>query len=641
MRDRDAARSRHMLEGGGAVIAALVLVLGAACDGPVRTDRDSGGHEDGGGDGGGQPGTDAGRDSGGDPTPDAGRDAGLPPVAPLFRNAVDLPDDELAREALRLMGAPEAGGSGSCSDCHAITRQNIRRFWDISDAAWRTCFTDLTVESDAAAQSIVDCFQRDVSLYTATNVGVFATGADFEWFRYVFRRALGAGWAEEYETFRARVLQPPDPHPPLTQAEFDLLTEWFLRGTPWVENVLPSTDGPGECTDYVDASVSAIVEDGELNGWPARNREAAILMHGCAGATDPLECLSSYPRVTETTYGATWETPGTEHRVLFEVPYRTSYWTKSSADGRFVAHGGNNAGGNASIIDLARAAIIRADARYDPGFFPDNSGFIFHGTSRGAVVCMQSLLTAGSPTRITFSEEGCNRAASIGLYEHVGASLDGGDYWAVDSLWSGDLGDSGTDADVMASPAATLNLRRLVNTGSGFTLVSSTRLDVPWEANAVVSPTMRFVVTQLATASGDPLGFVLRRIDITRGAGGAVSSIRIPEVARYCYPGGKAAMSLDDRWIVTHHRATDADAVDLGFTGPDDPGFAAYRGVSNVYLIDTATGERVRVTNMQPGQRALFPHFRSDGWLYYLARSGPTGSLPEYVVASNAGIVLR
>ncbi|MCZ7686625.1 MAG: hypothetical protein M5U28_50905 [Sandaracinaceae bacterium] len=198
MRDRDGARNRSALEGGGAVIAALLLVLGAACDGPTRTDRDSGG---GGEDGGENPGTDAGGDSGGGPTTDAGRDAGDPLVAPIFRNAVDLPDDELARQALALMGAPEAGGSGSCSECHAITRQNVRRFWDISDTAWRTCFADLAVESEAAAQSIVDCFQEDGGLYSTSNLGVFATGANFDWFRFVFRRALGTGWEEEYERF--------------------------------------------------------------------------------------------------------------------------------------------------------------------------------------------------------------------------------------------------------------------------------------------------------------------------------------------------------------------------------------------------------------------------------------------------------
>jgi hypothetical protein len=41
---------------------------------------------------------------------------------------------------------------------------------------------------------------------------------------------------------------------------------------------------------------------------------------------------------------------------------------------------------------------------------------------------------------------------------------------------------------------------------------------------------------------------------------------------------------------------------------------------------------------MQPGQRALFPHFRSDGWLYFLVRDR---TLPERIVASDAGLVLR
>lgn len=604
-----------------------VTVLAGGCDGDPSTE-DSG---PGGADGGDL--DDGGPDSG---PRDAGTDAG-PEPAPLFRNPVDLPDDELAMEALRLMGAPEAGGSDSCATCHAITRPNIRRFWDISDAAWRTCFSDLAVETPEAAQAVVDCLGAG-GRYTPTNAGVFSTGAGFEWFQFVFRRALGAAWEAEYETFRGLVQQPPEGHPELTQAEFDLLTEWFLRGTPWVENILPSLDGPGECTPFVDASVAALVADGEATGWSARNREAAILMHDCAGAADPTECLTSYPRVTEASFSALWETPGTTMRTLFEVPYDSSYWTKSSADGRFVAHGGNDGSAQASVIDLERGVVIAADARYDPGWFPDNSGFMFQGTSRGPAVCMQTVLTTGDPTSINFREPGCSRSASLGLYQHVGASLDGGDYWVVDSLWSGDTGAENEDPPVMSRPDAVLRLHRLINTGAGFDEAGTFTESVPWQANAVVSPTMRLVVTQLADASGAPLGFVLHRIDMTRDASGAVTDVAIPEVARYCTPAGKAAFSLDDRWLVTHHRATDADAEDLGFTGPSDPGFAAFRGVSNIYLIDTATGERTRVSNMQPGQRALFPHFRSDGWMYFLVR---TGALPEYVVASDAGIVLR
>ncbi len=41
-------------------------------------------------------------------------------------------------------------------------------------------------------------------------------------------------------------------------------------------------------------------------------------------------------------------------------------------------------------------------------------------------------------------------------------------------------------------------------------------------------------------------------------------------------------------------------------------------------LADLLTGERHQVTNMPEGTKALFPHFRSDGWIYFLM-TGPDG----------------
>ena len=577
-----------------------------------------------------------------DAAPDAGADAPTEPdagaVAPIFRNAVALDDATLAHDALRLMGASQAGGSGSCHDCHAISRPNIAHFLDLTTTAWSTCFSDLEVRTPAAAQRIVACFEDGAShMFHTGNLGVFATGATFDWFRFVFQRAYGAGWETEYARFVNRVQQSPAPYPALTQAEFDLLTEWFLRGTPQVNAIIPPMDGPGECHSYVDPEVATIAARGATTGWSARNASAGILMHGCAGAATAADCLASYPRVTTTSYGAMWETPGTHQRVLFDVPYASSFWTRSSADGRFVAHGGGTGGGGASIIDLVRRLAIPTSAAYDPGFFPDNSGFMFQGTPFGAALCEQSVLVTGMPTAITFSEAGCTHPSAIGLYQHVGASLDGGDYFVVNSLWSGDPGGSLTDPQVFTDPTAMVTLFRLTNTGSGFADGGSVQVPAPYQGNAVISPTMRTMVTQLADVSGAPLGYVLHRIDLVRDAGGRVTSASTAELARYCVPGGKAAFSLDDRWLVTHHRATDADAVDLGFTGPTDPLFAPYRGVSNVYLIDLVTGHETRITNMQPGQQALFPHFRSDGWIYFLAR---TGGVPEHVIATDAALTL-
>jgi hypothetical protein len=115
-------------------------------------------------------------------------------------------------------------------------------------------------------------------------------------------------------------------------------------------------------------------------------------------------------------------------------------------------------------------------------------------------------------------------------------------------------------------------------------------------------------------------------------------SLTAPVIGRYCGTGAKGHISFDERWFVYHHYITDADATELGFTGPDDPAFAAYRtrGAANSYLVDLRTGTRTRITNMQPGQYALFPHFRSDGWIYIIVRTA--GATPEHVVASDAAL---
>ena len=55
--------------------------------------------------------------------------------------------------------------------------------------------------------------------------------------------------------------------------------------------------------------------------------------------------------------------------------------------------------------------------------------------------------------------------------------------------------------------------------------------------------------------------------------------------------------------------------------------------------MDIRTGVPVRITNMHPGQYALYPHFRSDGWIYIQVRD--TNASHEYVVASDAALILE
>ncbi|MBX7197130.1 MAG: hypothetical protein K1X94_34090, partial [Sandaracinaceae bacterium] len=586
---------------------------------------------------------------------DAGNDAGValdayqPPDAwftgvPPFRNPVATPDLELARQALRLLGAPAAGATELyCNDCHGLTRQTIRNWRALSDQALTTCLTDLDVGSDASAADMVACF-RNGEVFDPEHVGIFSTAAELSWFRYVFEHGAGGSWETEYANFVEQAGMPPggSPHAALDQAQFDIVAEWFIRGVPGLEEVLPEDPAPTECMTGVSADMIAHGERMASMGWGQRARDAGMLMHGCPpGATSPTECFATETRAADTTYGAAWDVvPGTAHRVLFTTDYVSAYWTRSSPDGRFVAHGAAVSGTQRGrFIDLQRGVAIPSAGSYDPAFFPDLSGFMFQGMR--AYVCEMNVLTS-EPASISFTESGCSNNRSVGLYQHVGAALSGGDYWSMYGLF---VSDDGGHEPTLAQPAtdfgadATTRFTRLVNTGSTFSVMGTTSVRTPFEGDGVMAASGELLVNRVSGPGGVQLGYVLRSIAFDTS--GPSLTVETPEIARYCFSGGKPTFSYDEQWMIIHHYVTAEDAVELGFTGPTDPAFAPYltQGASNIYLVRLATGERTRLTNMQPGQYALYPHFRADDWVYFLVRT--LGERPEHVVASDAFFAIR
>lgn len=565
-------------------------------------------------------------------------------VVPPFRNPVSTPDAELARQALRVLGAPAAGATEPyCNDCHGLTRQTIRYWRALSDAALSDCLTDLEVSSDASAAAMVACM-REGALFSARRLGIFSTAADLPWFRYVFRHGTGSAWETEHQALLERAGMPPSAsmHPRLDQARFDVLAEWFIRGVPGLEDVLPEDPAPTDCRPGISSDVGEHVRRMATSGWAQRNRDASLLMFGCPpSATSPRDCLATETAARDTSFGARWDVvPGTTLRVLFTTDYASAYWTRSSADGRFVSHGANvSSAQRGRFIDLAADRAIPSAGSYDPAFFPDNSGFVFHGMR--AYVCEQRVLTA-MPVSLTLTEPGCTSNRTIGLYEHVATSLAGGDYWSIHGAF---VSDNGGHEPTLDDPAATFaadsttRLVRLVNTGSGFMVMGTASIPTPFEGDAVLAPSGEIFVNRIAGPGGRQLGFVLRRI-VRDTSSGAIRA-EAPEIARYCFHGGKPAFSFDERWMVIHHYVTERDATELGFEGPSDPDFAPYRsrGAANVYLVDLTTGARTRITRMEPGQYALFPHFRSDGWIYFVVRTA--GERDEHIVASDALFAVR
>ena len=569
--------------------------------------------------------------------PDAEIDAA---IAPVFRNPVDLPDAELAMRALQIMGAPVAGAQTNCNDCHGLTRQNLRYWRGLSDTSMSTCFTDLAVATQESAQRMIDCLRSMPAVansdFSTKKLGIYSTATSLPWFQFTFWRAYGDAGAQKLVELQTAAGMPKG-GTPMTQAQFDIVAEWYARGLPMLDQTLPIDPAPSTCNAAVSSDVGTHVTAMKTQGWRAQNATAMMAMHGCGAATDPKLCLADVPLGAEQTYGVGWDLPGHgQLRVLADVDYESSYWSRSSPDGRFIAHGVRNVSGS-YVLDLQRQAMrVPINAQYDPNWFPDNTGFVFQGGPRN--VCGQSVLTS-NPASITMTEPECSSIATIGLYEHVGRAL-AGDYFAIDSGFvSDDGGHEPTLRDPYASfgSTASLSFIPMIWTGTKYQAKPQVTIKTPFEGDTVMSPSAKLVITRVAGPNDKQLGYVLRKVEATPS--GTSYTIAAPEIARYCFSGGKPGFSYDERWIAFHHYVTAADAVALGFTGPSDPAFQPYltQGAANLYLMDLGTGDAVRITNMPPGQYALFPHFRSDGWIYAVVRD--TNANHEYMVASDAALL--
>ena len=573
-------------------------------------------------------------------SPDAAVDAPPPPpidaaVAPVFRNPVNLPDEQLAPQALAILGADVAGATPTCSGCHGLTRQQLRYWSALSDTAMTRCLTDLAVASPASAQQMIACMRAmpavGTSDFATPKLGVYATAARLPWFAYTFAQAYGDAAPAQLAAFQAQAGMPRGGMTPLTQAQFDIVAEYFARGLPQLENLIGQDPPPDTCTAGISAAVGAHVQAMATQGWRQVNADNHMDMYDCGAATDPRQCLADK---AATAYAAPGH--GTV-RMLAPLAYQTAYWTRSSPDGRFVGHGvANFMGGN--IIDLQRGVTISIAADYDPAFFPDNSGFAFQGGTRN--LCPMSVLTS-NPTHIALTEPGCKNFNDIGLYEHLGRALGGGDFFSVDSEFVSDNGGHDAtlgDPDAAFGSHAYSAFTPLVFGGTTYTQLQQVSVGNSFEGDAVMSPSARLVISRVAGPGDKQLGYVLRRVDATPTA--TTFAIALPEIARYCMSGGKPAFSYDERWLAFHHYITAADAQDLGFADASDPGFAPYLtlGAANLYLMELTTGVVQRITSVAPGQYALYPHFRSDGWLYALVRDTTAGT--EAVVASDAALLL-
>jgi len=553
--------------------------------------------------------------------------ADLPTVA--ITDVGELPDialegPELALEAAKVLGAnansPDCEGgdcsSRRCAECHSVSKAALQRWRVLTKAAEDECNLkdDPNGMSRTQALASVNCLRvepsDDTSVFATEKLGVLSTGVQYGPFRELFRKAYGDdSWLIPYLQFKARVGMPKGGHPKLSQREFAVVAKWFAQGLPSIDATLTEPPAPTTCqASQNTAGVTSHLSDMQFDGWSAVNKENGINMFGC-GTADPSQCFTS----GFTNRNSTWGNNVGTVRELRELGFRSSYWTRSSADGRFIGNGGGSDLGS-TIIDMNTGTKIPVDASYDPGFFPDNSGFIFQGATGGAGICPLSVLTKYNS--IDFSEPECITASGINLYQHVATGTNGSDYFVINSQFTSDPGSASKDPRANFAASATMKFTPMFFDGSNYVPQSPVIVDSPFEGDSVLSPSARLVISRMAGPDGDSLGYVIRKVNIQR-FGDAYTVDISQKLATICdMHGAKASFSFDERFVVVHHYESD--------------------GTANLFLYDLQTQQVKQITDMPAGQRALFPHFRSDGWIYFTVKDGTK----EYAAASDAAVFL-
>lgn len=541
---------------------------------------------------------------------------------------------ELAKKALKILGVrhtdgvdgPEVEATRRCAECHPTSRVALRDWRNLTNDAIRA---GIDLESDpetlepARALEIVNYMRKngEGSVFAAAKVGMLAPGVQFPWFQKLFRKAYPDTWGIHYGAFLQRVSMPKGAHPPMSAEEFAIVRKWFVtENLAHLDELVKEVPPPANCDearariledarqrtgvaqDFVPPAFINHLDKMEFEGWGAVNEENGINMYGCTSA-DPLQCFADAPQMSLLPQG------DVKHKIIEikDLGFDTSFWMRSSADGRFVGNGGRGSedgGFGATITDLITGQNIGVKGSYDPGFFPNNDGFIMQGG--GAGLCGQSVLTDPDAIMggIDFTETGCSRAEGINLYQHVAVSLDGGDYFIINSQFTSDSGSSNTDPRASFGEGATMKFSPLVFTGSSWDQKPAVIVDSPFEGDAVLSPSGEMVISRVAGPDGVAVGYSLRRVIATPNSEGSYN-ISIDQPFQFiCAPGAKANISFDERFMVTHTYENET---------------------ANIYVYDMVTGTETKVTEMTGPEKALFPHFRSDGWIYFLITGGERG----------------
>lgn len=530
--------------------------------------------------------------------------------------AVSDPIFELAQRVGASIGIAQ---QGACDGCHAMDSRDTFRRWAGSYFRVQNCLSTEAGTPESQMSCILGQDSPEPFALQASRLGFYAAGLHLDEFQNLLKSVYGDERAATLNTQLQETASMPRRSEPLSREAFADLKQWIEIGLPYLDELLQPYSGPSTCSEGLDPSLRNHLRETARDSWQSRNVARGMRMFGCGaeGACfqQQRDGQALFPERPE------WHTAAGDHlHELAQFPGDTSYWIRASADGRFVAYGGDPSG----ILDLQsllqRAApprLITVDAYYDPSFFPDDSAFVFQGNGTG--ICNMSILKDPATTHIDFSEDACtaDNSVEIPLYQSIGASLDGSDYLAAVGEFQSDSGFrwQGNDPFVRILNGNSLYLYPMMYDGQRWQRGQAQIFPTPYELDWGLAPSNRLIVSR----KGPSYQHVSYEFYSLRRPQSDQPYEKKP-LGSLCLSGLKGNFSFDDRFFVTYGYIKPEHAPLLGYASAEDPEFQALlaAGTANIFLFDLWTQKKVAVTRMGADQYALFPHFRSDGWLYFM-----------------------
>lgn len=533
-----------------------------------------------------------------------------------------------ARTAVNLI----TGANGKCNRCHTASKSDVLRW----GAQMQKIETDCIKPTTLTREQRIACLKTADGEFSANHLGLYSAGSKTAQFKTLFVPGEAGTAADQaaYQKFIDEASMPVGEVAPFSEADFKKIKTWVLAGMPALDVALTDPD-LGPCQPSLSPALRTHLQKMATDGWAARLADASTPMFGC-GEGNGSQCLTNLPDVT-----AQMTSPEAAQRQVIrklrDVPWKSHWWIRSTPDGKFAGFGLNNA---AKLIDLSKQgaqANIDVKASYDPQFFPNNEGFSFAGVGSGngpIKVCKMSVLTnATSAAPITMNEPGCTTIISS-VYQTIGAALDNHLYFMTTGAHVNDDGEaSGTGPRAGFDGAAKTIFTPMVSDGVKFVPKPNVSVDLPFEGDQALAPSNSFLVTRFGGKTGKR-GLRIRKLNVTEtpvaGVDGGASStsygITTEVLGTVCTNAAKGAVSYDERFIVSHEYVDQAETPTLPVKS------------ANVILVDLLTGKTIRLTNMKDRQYAFAPHFRADGWIYWVNRDMAAGT--ETLVASDAAVRL-